>query len=149
MSPNFLPCERDQQLLMPTDLREWLPADHLAWFVLDTVAELDLGPFYRAYRDDGWGRAAHDPEMMVALALYAYATGERSSRRIERRCTEDIGYRVIPTNEPMAPIMQRIAGMDEPPEPQPDEALAEIDRVILAITVDRVAAVTHMGDPTS
>ena len=44
MSPNFLPCERDQQLLMPTDLREWLPADHLAWFVLDTVAELDLGP---------------------------------------------------------------------------------------------------------
>ena len=98
MSPNFLPCERDQQLLMPTDLREWLPADHLAWFVLDTVAELDLGPFYRAYRDDGWGRAAHDPEMMVALALYAYATGERSSRRIERRCTEDIAYRVISAN---------------------------------------------------
>ncbi|MGA6948190.1 MAG: transposase [Solirubrobacterales bacterium] len=98
MSPNFLPCERDQQLLMPTDLREWLPADHLAWFVLDTVAELDLGPFYRAYRDDGWGRAAHDPEMMVALALYAYGTGERSSRRIERRCTEDIAYRVITAN---------------------------------------------------
>jgi len=98
MSPNFLPCERDQQLLMPTDLREWLPADHLAWFVLDTVSELDLEPFVRAYRSDGWGRAAHDPEMMVALMLYAYATGERSSRRIERRCQEDVAYRVISAN---------------------------------------------------
>src|SRR5215203_5950317 len=99
MSPNFLPCERDQQLLMPTDLREWLPADHLAWFVLDTVEELDLERFYRAYRDDGWGRAAHDPEMMVALCLYAYAVGERSSRRIERRCQEDVAYRVITANQ--------------------------------------------------
>ena len=98
MSPNFLPCERDQQLLMPTDLREWLPADHLAWFVLDTVSELDLELFVRAYRSDGWGRAAHDPEMMVALMLYAYATGERSSRRIERRCQEDVAYRVISAN---------------------------------------------------
>jgi transposase len=98
MSPNFLPCERDQQLLMPTDLREWLPADHLAWFVLDTVSKLDLEPFVRAYRSDGWGRAAHDPEMMVVLMLYAYATGERSSRRIERRCEEDVAYRVISAN---------------------------------------------------
>ena len=83
---------------MPADLREWLPEDHLAWFVLDTVSELDLEPFLRAYRSDGWGRAAHDPEMMVALCLYAYATGERSSRRIERRCSEDIAYRVITAN---------------------------------------------------
>jgi transposase len=98
MSPNFLSCERDQQLLVPTDLREWLPADHLAWFVLDSVSELDLEPFFRAYRADGWGRAAHDPEMMVALCLYAYATGERSSRRIERRLTEDVAYRVITAN---------------------------------------------------
>lgn len=99
MSQNFIPCERDQQLLMPTDLREWLPEDHLAWFVLDATEELDLEPFYSAYRADGWGRAAHDPKMMVALALYAYATGERSARRIERRCKEDIAYRVITANQ--------------------------------------------------
>ena len=99
MSQNFIPCERDQQLLMPTDLREWLPEDHLAWFVLDAVEELDLEPFYSAYRDDGWGRAAHDPQMMVALMLYAYATGERSARRIERRCAEDVAYRVITANQ--------------------------------------------------
>ncbi|MGH2983450.1 MAG: transposase [Solirubrobacterales bacterium] len=99
MSQNFLPCERDQQLLMPTDLREWLPADHLAWFVLDAVEEMDLEPFYASYRSDGWGRAAHDPPMMVALMLYAYAVGERSSRRIERRCTEDVAFRVITANQ--------------------------------------------------
>src|SRR6266511_515792 len=99
MSQNFLPCERDQQLLMPTDLRGWLPEDHLAWFVLDAVEELDPEPFYAAYRGDGWGRAAHDPPMMVALMLYAYATGERSARRIERRCAEDIAYRVITANQ--------------------------------------------------
>ena len=84
---------------MPTDLREWLPEDHLAWFVLDAVEELDLEPFYSAYRADGWGRAAHDPPMMVALCLYAYATGERSARRIECRCQEDIAYRVITANQ--------------------------------------------------
>lgn len=99
MSQNFLSCERDQQLLMPTDLREWLPDDHLAWFVLDAVDQIDLEPFYSAYRTDGWGRAAHDPPMMVALMLYAYATGERSARRIERRCQEDVAYRVITANQ--------------------------------------------------
>jgi transposase len=99
MSQNFLPCDRDQQMLLPADLRDWLADDHLAWFVLDAVEEMDLGPFLSSYRDDGWGRAAHDPEMMVALLLYAYAVGERSSRRIERRCSEDIAFRVIAANQ--------------------------------------------------
>jgi transposase len=95
MPQNFLPCERDQPLLLPPDMRDWLPEDHLAWFVIEAVAELDLGPFYASYRADGHGRSAHDPQMMVALLLYAYATGERSSRRIECRCREDVAYRVI------------------------------------------------------
>ena len=99
MSQNFLPCERDQQLLLPPDLRDWLAEDHLAWFVIEAIEELDLEPFYAAYRADGWGRAAHDPQMMVALVLYAYATGERSARGIERRCREDIAYRVICANQ--------------------------------------------------
>ena len=60
---------------MPPSLREWLPEDHLAWFVIDAVEEMDLGAFYGAYRADGHGRAAHDPAMMVALLLYAYARG--------------------------------------------------------------------------
>jgi transposase len=99
MSQRFIACDRDQVLLLPPDLREWLPVGHLAHFVIDTVAELDLAAFYAAYRADGWGRPAHDPAMMVALVLYAYARGERSSRVIERRCVEDIAYRVIAANE--------------------------------------------------
>jgi transposase len=95
MAQNFLPCERDQPLLLPPDLRDWLPEDHLAWFVIASVEALDLSAFYVAYRSDGHGRSAHDPQMMVALLLYAYATGERSSRQIERRLREDVAYRVI------------------------------------------------------
>ncbi len=95
---NFLSCDREQELLLPPSLREWLPEGHLAWFVLDAVDAIDLSVFYADYRDDGWGRAAHDPAMMVALLLYAYAVGERSSRRIERRCHEDIAFRVICAN---------------------------------------------------
>ncbi|MGH2981389.1 MAG: transposase [Solirubrobacterales bacterium] len=83
---------------MPPSLHEWLPEDHLAWFVLDAVDELDLAAFYGAYREDGWGRAAFDPQMMVALLLYAYAIGERSSRGIERRCREGVAFRVITAN---------------------------------------------------
>jgi transposase len=99
VAQNFLPCDRDQELLLPPSLREWLPEDHLAWFVLDAVDEIDLSAFYRVYRNDGWGRAAFEPQMMVALLLYAYAIGERSSRRIERRCREDVGFRVITANQ--------------------------------------------------
>jgi transposase len=79
-------------LVLPPSPREWLPEGHLAWFVLDAVDQLDLTGFDADYRDDGWGRAAHDPAMMVALVLDADAVGERSSRRIERRCHQ--GHRV-------------------------------------------------------
>jgi len=99
MPQNFVSCDREQDLLLPPSLRDWLPDDHLAWLVLEAVGELDLGAFYRAYRDDGHGRAAHDPAMMVALLLYAYAIGVRSSRAIERRCREDVAFRVITANQ--------------------------------------------------
>jgi transposase len=99
MPQNFLACDREQELLLPPSLREWLAEDHFAWFVLDAVGELDLAAFFAAYRADGHGRAAHDPAMMVALIVYAYAIGERSSRRIERRCREDVAFRVITANQ--------------------------------------------------
>src|SRR5271167_489538 len=95
MAMNFLACDREQPFLMPPDPRDWLPEDHLAWFVLASVEEMDLAAFYGSYRQDGWGRAAFEPSMMVALLMYAYAQGERSSRGIERRCVEDVAYRVI------------------------------------------------------
>ena len=95
MPQNFLCPQRDQPLLMPVDMREWLPEDDLVFVVLDAVATLDLGGFRRRYRADGHGRAAFDPEMMVALLLYGYCQGERSSRVIEKRCVRDVAYRVI------------------------------------------------------
>jgi transposase len=99
MPQNFLACDRDQVLLMAPSLRDWLPEDHFAWFVIDAVGGMDLSAFYAAYRQDGHGRAAFDPAMMVALLLYAYARGQRSSRGIERECIEDIAYRVIAANQ--------------------------------------------------
>jgi transposase len=99
MPQNFLSCDRDQTMLLPPDMRDWLDDDHLAWFVIDAVAELDLEPFYASYRADGHGRAAHDPQMMVTLFAYSYAVGERSSRGIERRCREDVAFRVICANQ--------------------------------------------------
>jgi len=84
---------------MPPSIRDWLPEDHLAFFVLDVVAELDLGEFLAAYRADGRGGSTYDPSMMLGVLLYAYCTGERSSRRIERRLIEDVAYRVIAANQ--------------------------------------------------
>ena len=84
---------------MPPSLREWLPEDHLAWFVLEAVEEMDLREFYAEYRADGHGRAAYEPSMVVALLLYAYATKQRSARAIERHCRQDIAYRVITANQ--------------------------------------------------
>jgi transposase len=99
MPQSFLTCDREQALLMPPSLRDWLPDDHPAWFILATAEELDLSAFYAAYRPDGHGRPAHEPQMMVALLLYAYAKGQRSARAIERACVEDVAYRVIAANQ--------------------------------------------------
>src|ERR687898_817459 len=127
MPQNFLACDREQEQLMPPSLREWLPESHLAWFVLDAVAELELERFYASYLRDGWGRAAHDPAMMLALLLYAYAIGERSSRRIERRCEEDVAFRVICANQ--APDHTTIARFRQ----RHEAALAELFGGVLGL----------------
>ena len=80
-------------MLMPLSLREWVPRTTsfgLSWAPL----EMDLSAVYGAYPADGHGRPAYEPKMMVAFTLYAYASGNRSSRAIERACTEDVAYRV-------------------------------------------------------
>ena len=92
MAQNFIGCDRDQELLLPPSLKEWLPEDHLAWFVVEAVDELDLAAFYSAYREDGWGRAAHEPSMMVALLVYAYSIGVLLAG-------EDVAFRVITGNQ--------------------------------------------------
>jgi transposase len=98
MAYNFLRGDRDQPFLLPPDLRDWLPEGHLAWFVLDVVDQLDLGPFLAAYRADGHGHPAYDPKTLLGVLLYAYAVGVRSSRQIQRRCVEDLAFRVLAGN---------------------------------------------------
>lgn len=82
-------------MLLPPDLRDWLPADHQVWFVLDAVARLDTAMFAARARLGGAGRAGYDPDMLLALLMWAYAGGITSSRQIERRCREDVAFMVI------------------------------------------------------
>jgi len=98
MGARFIGVDREQVFLMPPSVRDWVPEGHLVWTVLDAVGELDLSAFYAAYRADGHGRPAYEPSMMVALLMYAYARGNRSSRGIERACVEDVAYRVVAGN---------------------------------------------------
>jgi len=84
---------------MPPSVADWLQEDHLAFFVLDTVDQMDLGAFYAKYRAHGSGAPAHDPKMMVALLVYAHCLGLRSSRQIERACHVDIAFRVVAANQ--------------------------------------------------
>ncbi len=95
MAQNFIACDRGQSMLLPPDLMDWVPDDHVVWSILGAVEEMDLGAFYGVYRENGQGRAAYEPSMMVALLLYAYARGNRSSRGIERECREDVVYKLI------------------------------------------------------
>jgi transposase len=91
---SYRPVQRDQPFLMPPDMREWLPADHLVWFLLETLDALDTSAFHVGRRA-GVGAAAYDPDMLLALLIYAYCQGVRSSRQIERRCFTDVAFRVL------------------------------------------------------
>lgn len=91
--------DRTKQFLLPPSLDEWLPQDHLARFVVGVVDQLDLGAFARPHRADGRGRRSYDPKMLVALVLLAWCEGERSSRRIERRCIDYVPFRWVTGNE--------------------------------------------------
>jgi transposase len=96
MAKSYLPYEIDQRLLLPPDMRAWLPEGHLALFLLDVVAELDLSAITRVYdAKDTRGRAGYHPVMMVTLLLYAYCVGKPSSRRIEQATYEDVAFRVL------------------------------------------------------
>ena len=99
MSANVREVDRDQLWLMPPSLADWLPEDHLAWFVIDVVDEFDLACFYGNLREDGRGGASYDPAAILAVLLYAYCVGERSSRRIERRLVDDVAFRVVSANQ--------------------------------------------------
>ena len=95
MARSYRPVDREQSFLLPPDMRDWLPEGHLAWFVLEVVGQLDTSALHVRHPKSGPGRQAYDPDMLLAVLLYAYAVGQRSSRAIERLCSTDVAFRVL------------------------------------------------------
>lgn len=95
MPTTFRPYAPDQDLLLPPSLREWLPEDHLAYFISDVVEELDLSAFYAPYDGDGRRKMPYHPSMMLKVLIYGYATGVFSSRKLARKLEEDVAFRVL------------------------------------------------------
>ena len=130
MAQNSIACDREQSFLLPPDVREWLPEDHPAWFVIDVIRVMDTSGFYAAYRADGHGRAAYEPSMMLALLVYCWARGVRSSRAIERACVDDVACRVTAAQQ--RPDHATIARLVE----RHERALADVFGEVLALCAD-------------
>lgn len=94
VAKGYRPVDRDQVFLLPPNLRDWLPAGHRVWFVLDIVDQLDLSALHAVSKRGGVGRAGYHPDVLVAVLIYAYMHGLLSSRGIERACTSDVAYMV-------------------------------------------------------
>ena len=95
MSKKFRKWAPDQTWLLPPSPREWLNQNHLVYFLLDVVDEMDLAPFFERYKNSITGQPPFHPRMMVTLLLYSYCKGVFSSRKIQSRCGEDVAFRVI------------------------------------------------------
>ncbi len=98
MRKTYLPYEPDQQVLLPAALQEWLPDDHLAYFISDVVDRLDISEVTARYERERRGGPPYHPRMMVKALLYGYCVGVASSRRIAQRLHEDIAFRVLAAN---------------------------------------------------
>ena len=103
MSKTYRAYNPDQQLLLPAALQEWLPSDHLAYFISDVVEQLDLSDIMARYERERRGGPPYHPELMVKVLLYGYCVGVASSRRIARRLHEDIAFRVLAARTAIGP----------------------------------------------
>jgi len=95
----FRPYNIDQLLLLPPDMTDWLPQEHLVYFIRDVVGQMDLSAIYKNYDGSKGGYPAYHPEMMVALLIYAYCVGVASSRKIEKATYELIPFRVLAADQ--------------------------------------------------
>ena len=92
MSKGYRPYQPEQDLLLPPSLREWLPENHLAYFVSDTADRLDLSAIYAVYEKELRGQPPYDPRMMTKVLVYGYCVGVYSVRKIQRRLVEDVAF---------------------------------------------------------
>ncbi len=100
MARGYRSGDRDLQFLMPPDVREWVPSSHLVWTVLEVVEQVDTSVFHRLSRRGGAGRAGFDPDMLLGVLILGYCTGQRSTRQMERLCSQDVAFRVACANQP-------------------------------------------------
>jgi transposase len=127
VAKEFKPTDRDQSFLLPPDVRDWLAADHLVWFVIDVIDQLDTARFEALAKLGGPGRQAYEPRMLLGVLLYGYACGQRSSRQLERLCEVDVAFRVLTGNQvPDHTTLARFRARH-------DEAMAELFTQVLVL----------------
>ena len=139
----YRPVDRDQRFLLPPDMADWLPEGHLVWLVLDVVERVDTSGLHEAYRLGGVGRRAYDPDMLLGLLIYAYCTGVRSSRQIERLCSVDVAFRVICAND--GPDHSTIARFRQVHERVARQLFVDVLAICARVGVARVGVVAVDG----
>jgi transposase len=143
MAKGYIPVNRDQQFLFPPDMRDWLGKDHFVWWLLDVVGRLDTKELHRLRRVGGQGRTGYDPDMMLALLLYAYTHKVRSSREVERLCVTDVAFRVICAGH--APDHTTIARFRQDHAPLCQELFAQVLGLCAAAGLAQVGVVALDG----
>src|SRR5713101_621139 len=143
MAYHYVGGGRDQLFLLPVSMRDWLDEGHLAWFVLDVVAGIDTSAFHARHPNDGPGRPAYDPDMMLGLLFYAYGMGLRSSRRIEALCHTDAAFRVVAGNS--TPDHATIARFLVDHEQAIEDAFVEVLRLCAAAGLVSVGTIAIDG----
>jgi transposase len=98
MSKTYRPYEPDQMFLLPPSLTDWLPPDHLVFFVREVLDTIDLSPITSVYEQEERGYPPYHPKMMTGILLYGYCSGVFSSRKLAKRCQEDVPFRVLAAN---------------------------------------------------
>jgi len=143
MALSYLPVDRSQAFLLPPDMAEWLSENHLVWFVLDVVDKVDTSSLHARHPNVGPGRRAYDPEMLLALLIYAYCSGQRSSRQIERLCEVDVAYRIICAGR--APDHTTIARFRQDHQPQAAALFTDVLVLCAAAGLVKVGIVSVDG----
>jgi transposase len=99
MSKTYRPYDPDRMFLLSPSLLEWLPKDHLVFFVRDLLDKIDLSPIMSVYQEEERGFPPYHPNVMTGILLYGYSTGVTSSRTLPQRCQEDVAFPVLAANK--------------------------------------------------
>jgi transposase len=143
MARTYRPYLPEQDLLLPPSLRDWLPEDHLAYFVSDLIDQLDLSAITTVYEDEERGYPPYHPAMLTKVLVYAYCVGVFSSRKIQRRVQEDVAFRVLAAGN--APDFRTIADFRKTHLPALKGFFEQVLRLARELGTPRVGGVALDG----